>query len=239
MKSQQQSQAVRSQPLLSIGLVEDDVLLRQEVSDHLSNQGFQVSAVNCALALDDMITHTPVDIFIIDLNLPGEDGLSLSKRLRQTRPEVGIIMTAKITLNDRIAGYGVGGADVYLTKPIAPDELVMIVRSLGRRVKLTDDEPELSLSLRQRTLQGPELSSALRLTTRKKMLLVALVQARDNTLESAILCDLCTGDTAEETISKHALEELIARLRKKVRAAQAEGAEPAIKSVWEWGINFV
>ena len=102
MKSQQQSQAVRSQPLLSIGLVEDDVLLREEVGDHLSNQGFQVSAVNCALALDDMITHTPVDIFIIDLNLPGEDGLSLSKRLRQTRPEVGIIiMTAKITLNDR------------------------------------------------------------------------------------------------------------------------------------------
>ena len=239
MNSQQQSQAVRSQPLLSIGLVEDDVLLREEVSDHLSNQGFKVSAVNCALALDDMITHTPVDIFIIDLNLPGEDGLSLSKRLRQTRPEVGIIiMTAKITLNDRIAGYGVGGADVYLTKPIAPDELVMIVRSLGRRVKPTDDEPELSLSLRQRTLQGPELSSVLRLTTREKMLLVALVQARDNTLESATLCDLCTGDTAEETISKHALEELVARLRKKVRAAQAEGAEPAIKSVWGVGYQL-
>ena len=147
-------------------------------------------------------------------------------------------MTAKITLNDRIAGYGVGGADVYLTKPIAPDELVMIVRSLGRRVKPTDDEPELSLSLRQRTLQGPELSSVLGLTTREKMLLVALVQARDNTLESATLCDLCTGDTAEETISKHALEELVARLRKKVRAAQAEGAEPAIKSVWGVGYQL-
>ena len=235
----QQLQAIKSQPLLSIGLVEDDTLLREEVSDHLTNQGFKVSAVNCALALDDMIIHTPIDIFIIDLNLPGEDGLSLSKRLRQTRPEVGIIiMTAKITLSDRIAGYGVGGADVYLTKPIAPDELVMIVHSLGRRVKPTGSEPELSLSLRQRTLQGPELSSILRLTTREKMLLVALVQARENTLESAVLCDLCTGDTAEDIMSKHALEELVARLRKKIRAAQADDAEPAIKSIWGVGYQL-
>ncbi len=70
------------------------------------------------------------------------------------------------------------------------------------------------------------------------MLLVALVQARENTLESAILCDLCTGDTAEDIMSKHALEELVARLRKKIRAAQADDAEPAIKSVWGVGYQL-
>ncbi len=228
-----------SQSVISIALVEDDELLRSEVSEHLSRHGFLVSAVNSVRALDDLITCTPIDIFVIDLNLPGEDGLSLSNRLRQTLPDAGIvIMTARVTLNDRIAGYDVGGADFYLTKPVVPEELVMILRSLGRRVKPTQDDQAASLGLRQRTLLGPGLSSVLRLTMREKMFLVALVQARDNTLDSITLCDVCTGQTSEETMSKHALEELVARLRKKIRAAQVEGAEPAIKSVWGMGYQL-
>ena len=239
MKNQQLVKIMPPQPTMSIALVEDDELLRAEVSDHLSSHGFLVNAVNSARALDDLITHRPVDIFVIDLNLPGEDGLSLSNRLRQTLPEAGIvIMTARVTLNDRIAGYGVGGADVYLTKPVVPDELVMILRSLGRRVKPAQDDRALSLSLRQRTLQGPGLSSVLRLTMREKILLVALVQAHDNTLDSATLCDVCTGQTAEDIISKHALEELVARLRKKIRSAQSDDAEPAVKSVWGVGYQL-
>ncbi len=224
---------------MSIALVEDDELLRAEVSDHLRNHGFLVHDVNSARALDDLITQQAVDIFVVDLNLPGEDGLSLSNRLRHTLPEAGIvIMTAKVTLNDRIAGYDVGGADVYLTKPVAPDELVMILRSLGRRVKPVRNDQALSRSLRQRTLQGPSLSSVLRLTMREKMLLVALAQAQDNTLDSAVLCDVCSGHTEEETISKHALEEIVARLRKKIRNAQSESAEPALKSVWGVGYQL-
>jgi DNA-binding response OmpR family regulator len=73
---------------------------------------------------------------------------------------------------------------------------------------------------------------------REKMLLVALTQAQDNTLDSAILCDVCSGHTEEETISKHALEEIVARLRKKIRNAQSEGAEPALKSVWGVGYQL-
>jgi DNA-binding response OmpR family regulator len=114
----------------------------------------------------------------------------------------------------------------------------MILRSLGRRVKPAQDDHALSLSLRQRTLQGPGLSAVLRLTMREKMLLVALVQAQDNTLDSATLCDVCTGQSAEDTISKHALEELVARLRKKIRAVQSDDAEPAIKSVWGVGYQL-
>jgi DNA-binding response OmpR family regulator len=227
------------QTQVSIALVEDDELLRTEVSDHLRGHGFLVHEANSARALDDLITQKPVDIFVIDLNLPGEDGLSLSNRLRHTLPEAGIvIMTAKVTLNDRIAGYDVGGADLYLTKPVAPDELVMILRSLGRRLKPSRNDQALSLSLRQRTLLGPGLSSVIRLTMREKMLLVALAQAQDNTLDSAVLCDVCGSHAEEDTISKHALEEIVARLRKKIRSAQADDAEPALKSVWGVGYQL-
>ena len=184
------------------------------------------------------IAREPIDLYIIDLNLPGENGLSLCRRLRQSMPDAGIvIMTARVGLHDRISGYKHGGADLYLTKPIAPDELVLVLLSLGRRIKKKDSGLEWSLSLRNRTLTGPEPSQKLRLTHREKGLLVALIQAKDHTLESGVLCDLC-GDDSDELMTKHALEELVARLRKKFKAVQSDGDESAIKSVWGVGYQL-
>ncbi len=223
----------------SVALVEDDRLLREEVEIHLVSHQFLVHSVNCATALDDLMARTPIDLFIIDLNLPGEDGLSLCRRLRQSMPTAGIIiMTAKVALHDRLAGYSHGGADVYLTKPVSPDELVLVLRSLGRRVKLIDTVGEWSMSLRNRTLQGPEQRQKLRLTSREKILLVALIQAKDNTLESGVLCDLYSKEDSNEALSKHALEELVGRLRKKFKSVQSEGAEVVIKSVWGVGYQL-
>jgi len=147
-------------------------------------------------------------------------------------------MTAKVALHDRLAGYSQGGADVYLTKPIWPDELVLVLRNLGRRLKLHETDDGWSLSLRDRTLSGPEPWQKLRLTSREKALLMALIQANQNTLDSVALCDLCSDAESDEIMSKHALEELVARLRKKFKAAQPEDAEPAIKSVWKIGYQL-
>lgn len=224
---------------LVVALVEDDRLLREEIVVHLQANGFVVHAVNSASALDDLATREAIDLYIIDLNLPGESGLSLCRRLRQSLPAAGIvIMTARVALHDRISGYKHGGADIYLTKPIAPDELVLVLYSLGRRVKKTNTGAEWSLSLRDRTLIGPEPLQKLRLTHREKALLVALTQAKDNTLESGVLCDLYADDDSDDMMSKHALEELVARLRKKFKAVQSEGDEVAIKSVWGVGYQL-
>ena len=142
---------------LVVALVEDDRFLREEVVVHLSATGFVVHAVNSASALDDLLAREAVDLFIVDLNLPGESGLSLCRRLRQTLPSSGIvIMTARVALQDRISGYQDGGADIYLTKPIAPDELVLVLLSLGRRVKKMVAKDAWSLNLRDRTLSGPQ-----------------------------------------------------------------------------------
>lgn len=234
--SQQTAQALS--PLV-VALVEDDHLLREEIELHLRSHDFIVHGINSALALDDLITRSPVDLFIIDLNLPGEDGLSLCRRLRQSLPGAGIvIMTAKIALHDRLAGYSHGGADAYLTKPISPDELVLVLMNLGRRIRLIQSVGDWTLSLRDRSLQGPEPWQRLRLTSREKTLLVALIQAQENSLNSELLCDLFSSNESGEAITKHALEELIARLRKKFKTVQNEGAEAAIKSVWGVGYQL-
>lgn len=239
MKKRQNLTGTQVQSQLVVALVEDDPMLREEVAIHLTNHGFLVHAVNSALALDDLTARVPIDLYVIDLNLPGEDGLSLCRRLRQALPAAGIvIMTAKVALQDRLVGYSHGGADFYLPKPIAPDELVLVLLSLGRRVRLVNTVEEWSLSLRDRTLNGPEAMQKLRLTTREKTLLVALIQAHDNTLDSGVLCDLYSSNDSDESITKHALEELVARLRKKFKLVQAEGAEPAIKSVWGVGYQL-
>ncbi|KZS01178.1 Uncharacterized protein APZ42_002239 [Daphnia magna] len=120
-----------SRPLV-LALVEDDRLLRQEIEVHLRAHGFEVHAANSASGLDDLNARIAFDLYLIDLNLPGENGLSLCRRVRQSRPDAGIvIMTARVALNDKIAGYKQGGADLYMTKPVAPDELVLVLQSLG------------------------------------------------------------------------------------------------------------
>jgi DNA-binding response OmpR family regulator len=147
-------------------------------------------------------------------------------------------MTARVALQDRISGYQDGGADMYLTKPIAPDELVLVLLSLGRRIKQMVAMDEWSMNLRDRTLTGPQPGQKIRLTHREKSLLVALIQAKDNTLSSGVLCDLYGSDDTDDLMSKHALEELVARLRKKFKAVQLASEEAAIKSVWGVGYEL-
>jgi DNA-binding response OmpR family regulator len=159
--------------------------------------------------------------------------------LRESLPNAGIvIMTARVALHDRLAGYSHGGADFYLTKPISPDELVLVLQNLGKRVRKQLPDNSWTLSLRDRILIGPQAGQKIRLTNREKVLLVSLSHAKEHILESGALFDLFSREGDAEPMSKHALEELIARLRKKFKSLQASDAEPAIKSVWGVGYQL-
>ncbi|MFZ9624157.1 MAG: response regulator transcription factor [Burkholderiaceae bacterium] len=146
-----------------------------------------------------------------------------------------MILTARVGSADRFAGYREGGADVYLSKPVAPDELVLVLQGLGRRIRHPESARGRTLSLRERTLTGPSPGQRFRLTHREKVLLIELIQARDNAVGSALLCQLFTDEDGGVEINKHALEELVARLRRKFKAVQPERAEPAIKSICGFG----
>jgi DNA-binding response OmpR family regulator len=222
-----------------VALVEDDRLLRQEVENHLKANGFLVYSAASASELNDSLIQESVDIFIIDMSLPGESGLSLCKRIRASLPNVGIvIMTANANLHDRIAGYSHGGADMYLTKPVSPVELVLVLQGLGKRVKKLLTENSWSLKIQDRVLISPDGSQKLRLTSREKTLLIALANAKGNILDSGSLSDLFTTDDIDDIMSKHALEEMIARFRKKIKSVTPADTEPAIKSVWGKGYQL-
>lgn len=120
---------------LNVVLVEDNELLREEMVDFLSRHGWQVHGVDCGEALSEWLLDAEPHIALIDVNLPYESGYSITQRLRDSHPDMGIVLlTARVRPCDRSEGYR-SGADVYLTKPVQPEELIAVVDNLARRVR--------------------------------------------------------------------------------------------------------
>jgi two-component system, OmpR family, phosphate regulon response regulator OmpR len=116
-------------------VVDDDVRLRDLLTRYLGEQGFQVAALADARDIDKKLQRDPPHLVVLDLMLPGEDGLSVCRRLRGAGESVPIIMlTAKGEEVDRIVGLEMG-ADDYVTKPFSPRELVARVKALLRRTE--------------------------------------------------------------------------------------------------------
>ena len=122
--------------MFKILIVEDNNSLRAVMTEVLQQHGCAVQAVADAESLCESVAVSLFDMALLDLNLPGENGLSLSKRLRQIFPRLGIIMvTARTQVSDKVCGYE-SGADIYLTKPVEVTELIASVQALGRRLAL-------------------------------------------------------------------------------------------------------
>ena len=122
-------------------VVEDHDVLREVTVDFLVAQGYDATGVHDGIAMDALLRERLPSILVLDLNLPGEDGLSICRRLRAAHPHLGVIMlTARNGLQDRIAGHD-SGADHYLCKPVDSEELLAVMRSLERRLgeTLADD----------------------------------------------------------------------------------------------------
>lgn len=207
---------------LSIVLVEDNDDLRELTADALRGEGHRVVALSCAEELEDHAAGAAADVFLIDLNLPGEDGFNLSRRIRQVHPLVGIIIiSARSDLQDKIIGYD-SGADWYLPKPVPFGELSAALKSFARRRQAQQFEtvtPAGSLRLQQRELHGP--AGSVRLTPAEETLLTAFARAPSRRLESWQLLELFGLDSAD--VSKTSLEVRITRLRKKLSQVGTQG----------------
>lgn len=207
---------------LSIVLVEDNDDLRELTADALRDEGHRVVALSCAEELEDQARGVAADVFLIDLNLPGEDGFSLSRRIRQVHPLVGIvIISARSDLQDKVVGYD-SGADWYLPKPVPFAELSAALKSFARRRQAQQVDtvmPSGGLRLQQRELHGPV--GSVRLTPAEENLLTAFARAPSGRLENWQLLELFGLDSAD--VSKTSLEVRITRLRKKLSQVGAQG----------------
>lgn len=206
--------ALTSAPPINLLVVEDHIALLDVTVETLAAQGYNVIGIASAEAVDELPAQFVADIAILDLNLPGEDGLSLAKRLRQIQPRIGIIMvTARHTLAHKLAGYE-HGADIYLTKPTAPEELCATVQALAQRLRPHPGEQSavFALDMASKLLTTPQ--GELPLRSAEAALLYALALATDNTL--AHWQALEKLDKPVDELGKAQLEVLVSRLRKKL-----------------------
>ncbi len=201
-------------PTASLILVEDNERLREELENYLRDEGFDVRGVDGGQALNQALLERRADVLILDLNMAEEDGISIAKRMRITSPEVGIVMlTARVQSIDKQNGYQ-SGADVYMTKPARPAELVAALRNLWARlaphVKQTQwilDTTLLNIRFQQTT------TIALTNAEAKLLKTLAMSHACVEIEELQLVLDPQSEDAAK---NKLRLEVLISRLRSKL-----------------------
>jgi len=205
--------------MLNVVIVEDVTVLRETLVDLLASDGHHVVAFDSGESFTANCSVATVDILVLDLGLPGEDGLSLARRLRTAWPMLGIIMlTARGSPGERKAGYE-SGADIYLGKPGSAQELCASVWALARRIG-PDTSPRGSLVLNvvAMTLSGP--AGTVNLTSSEALLLEAFAKAPGHRLS---LKEIEGRDHRSETISKGSFVVQVGRLRKKLIDAGTVG----------------
>jgi len=209
---------------LNILVVEDHDLLRHIMVGMLREHGHNAEGVFCAEDVANV--QQPPHVYVVDLNLPGEDGISLTRRLRQCYPKAGIvIVSARTDLVDRLTGYRTG-ADVYLSKPFESEELLAVIESMRLRTQVElQAQHGLLLNVARLSLTGP--SSEVWLTQSEVSLLVEFLQAKDMVLnhdEVAVHLNLKMDVDSRATLNVR-----LSHLRKKLQLAGAE--EPTIRAI--------
>jgi two-component system phosphate regulon response regulator OmpR len=229
-------------------VVDDDVRLRSQLERYLAEQGFTVKTVADGAGMDRALERELYDLIVLDLMLPGEDGLSICRRLRGSagaQNAVAILMlTAKGDDIDRIVGLELG-ADDYLPKPFNPRELVARIHAVLRRraapppagAPATAHEEvhfgkvTVNLATRELTREG----TTTLLTTGEFGLLQVLIKHPRQPLSRDKLMELARG--REHGVFDRAIDVQVSRLRKLV---EDDPAKPRyLQTVWGFGYVFV
>jgi DNA-binding response OmpR family regulator len=201
---------------MNIVVVEDNDNLRGAVVELLRGLGHRVRGLDCAEDLDDAARQVAIDLLVVDLNLPGEDGLSLTRRLRRAQPGLRVLMmTSRHELPDRVQGYE-SGADIYLTKPMRLEELTAAVLALGRQLNPGQGRSPAGpvLALRAGILQAQGPAGTVKLNADEVALLCALARATDQRLGHWQLLETMSLSVSDANLGKLRLRMM--RLRNKL-----------------------
>ncbi len=203
-------------------IVDDDARLRALLSRFLGERGFRVTVAETAAEARDRLRFMQPDLIVLDVMMPGESGIELITRLRKEGLALPVLLlTARGAPEDRIVGFE-AGADDYLPKPFAPDELVLRIRAILRRAA-APVQPQGPVQLgsavfdpERGELRGPD--GIRRLTGGELALLTALAQRPGAVLSrEEIAAALAMDDTSERAIDVQ-----VTRLRRKIEADPRE-----------------
>jgi DNA-binding response OmpR family regulator len=229
-----------TQPATQILIVDDDPALRELLQRYLGEQGYAVAGVTDGTAMDQHLETHAADLIILDLMLPGEDGLSIAKRLRSACDIPILMLSARGDEVDRIVGLEVG-ADDYLPKPFNPRELLARIRAVLRR---HPEEPatgpaapqhsfgDFSLDLLNQTLTCD--GKPVTLTSGDFSLLKIFVEHPNRVLSRDRLVEMLSG--YERSPYDRSIDVKVTRLRRKI---ETDPATPVfIQTVWGEGYRF-
>ena len=223
-------------------LVDDEASIRDPLGSYLERQGFRVTEAADAKAARDALAGFDIDIVLLDIMMPGEDGLSLTRSLAETNGPPVILLTAKSEETDRILGLEIG-ADDYVVKPFSPRELVARVKvvlrrgSNGGRIIPTAGAVFHFEGWQLRTAEQQLIDPSgvlVPLSSGEYRLLEALVERPGHVLNRDQLLDLTRGRVAGPF--DRAIDNQISRLRRKI---EPDAKDPSyIKTIWGGGYRF-
>ncbi len=220
-------------------LVDDEAALREPLAEYLSRQGFSVSQAANAAEAREYLRDAPPELVLLDIMMPGEDGLSLCRHLAEAHAIPTILLTAKGEAMDRIVGLEIG-ADDYVVKPFEPRELVARIRSVLRRAgkngaAIPDEEEQFefegwTLDPLKRRLTDRD-GVLVSISSAEFRLLMAFLEHPRQVLDRDRLLDMVQGREAH--LFDRAVDNQISRLRRKI---EVDSKNPAlIQTVWGGG----
>lgn len=222
-------------------VVDDEASIREPLARYLAKQGFRTTEAANAAEARSMIGAYGIDLVLLDIMMPGEDGLSLTRHLREKGDMPVILITARSEETDRIVGLEMG-ADDYVVKPFSPRELVARIRTVLRRSAQGTRVASTAAGFRfagwtlktlEQTLHDPD-GTLVPLSGGELRLLQTLVERAGQVLTRDQLLDLTQGREAGPF--DRAIDNQISRLRKKL---EEDPRNPKlIKTVWGGGYRL-
>ena len=222
--------------MTDIWVVDDEENIRNLVRHYLEKESYKVRTFTSAEAVESaLVTDTP-DMFILDIMLPGSDGLSLCRKIRENYNIPIIFVSARGEEFDRVLGLELG-ADDYLAKPFSTRELVVRVKTIFRRLQPTDDlTSTLTLKnmvvypdLRKITINGEEVS----FSNKEYDLIYFLASSPGRPFSRDMLLENIWGYDYEG--EERAVDDTVKRIRKKIREKEAL---PELSTVWGYGYRL-
>lgn len=216
-----------------IYVADDEADIRQLIQSFLSAEGFEVACFASGDALLDAFEAQPADLLVLDIMMPGMDGLSLCAAIRKRSDVPIILLTARGTDADMITGFTMG-CDDYFTKPFSMVKLTLRVKAIFSR--MADEQGSEALSFGDLVLYASKRTAyrneqELKLTNTEFSLLKHLMENQDKVVSREELLNLVWG--YDNFVETRATDDIVKRLRKKLLAASS-----AVVIETVWGIGF-